>query len=356
MTRVVIKVYIKSKICYFFIYIVILYNMNNFNPMNLINLSMLRQTINSQQGQALGQNNSQNTTLNNVFESNPNIFTSGSQSSITTAQQAIAQNQAQLIKETQIVTPKEIKMENDVVQKYLQNLLKAPESLEKLIELSQGNQNTTKGYEFLKIFIQNMIDTKALAQLLNQNSKDAIQKLLSTISQSLKQSNVDVTQMKEILSILSSIQTTTNSNTNAIKELLLLYIPINYQVFNNDTDFSAIEDNCMDAIKNSLLSVLFETKSFANVLITINEDNSTIIFGVYANKSFPYDKFKTMVSTISKEQGVTILSEFKAINSENNGDKQNFRVISNDFVPTSALIASNVAIKTIFKLDNDANK
>ena len=73
-------------------------------------------------------------------------------------------------------------MDSDTVKKYLISMLEMPETIEEFIESSKAGKNFSKKYEFLRLFVENMLNTRALAQILNQNSKEAIQKLLNTIS------------------------------------------------------------------------------------------------------------------------------------------------------------------------------
>ena len=123
------------------------------------------------------------------------------------------------------------KMDNETVLKYLQNLLKLPNSIDKFIN-NLNNKNLDS--KITSILVENLINTKALGEFLNQNSTQAISKLMQTISESLKSGINDIGQLKEMLSILGSIQNSTNLSSNAIKELLLLYIPLNQPVFNEE--------------------------------------------------------------------------------------------------------------------------
>ena len=139
------------------------------------------------------------------------------------AQQQTLQMQAQpqALQQNQTVNPSimydfsTVKMDNETVLKYLQNLLNLPNSIDKFV-----NQLNSKNIDpkIAAILVENMISTKALSEFLNQNSMNAISKLLQTISSSLKSGISDVTQLKEILAILNTIQINTNLSTNTIKE------------------------------------------------------------------------------------------------------------------------------------------
>jgi len=229
-----------------------------------------------------------------------------------------------------------------------------PETIDKFLKNIDPKNIDKQGYQFLKIFVEGMLNNKELANLLNQNSKDAIQKLLNVMTEQLKYPGSDSSQLKDILTILNTIHNSSTINTNTLRELFLLYIPINYQVFREDGNFSKNFTENEDDIKNSTLSIMFETYSFSNILITLDVDNNNIILDIKTDAGFPFDKFKSIVAESSKEAGINVLYNFTKIkNSQTKGQKQNFKVISDDYVPISVINISYIAIKAIFKIDSD---
>ena len=238
------------------------------------------------------------------------------------------------------------KMDNETLLKYLQSTLKMPDNLEKFIK------NADKGT--LKILVQNMIDTKVLGEFLNQNSALAIEKILKTISTSLKSGASDVSQLKEILGILTSIQSQTNLNTNAIKELLLLYIPLNPMVFDKQVDFTPASEEIEDKINNSTLSIIFETVNFSNILCCINSVQNTLYVEIYIDKTFPFEKFSKIIETVAKEINFRVEIEPKLsrkMSSMEAKTARNFKIFSSGFVPTEILLLASIIIKTVFKTD-----
>ena len=243
------------------------------------------------------------------------------------------------------------KMDNEVLLKYLQNLLNLPNSIDKFV--SQLNKNSIDS-KVVKILLENLISTKALGEFLNQNSTEAISKLLQTMSNSLKSGINDISQLKEVLAILTSIQTSSiNTNNNNLKELLLLYIPLNNQVFDIQGKFKE-EDEYNKEIKNSTLSILLETINFSNVLCCLNEDNNKIFVEIFINKTFNKNEFNRIINAFCKETNINSFVEYKDKETSNNQKSvQNFKIISDSFIPTNILILSHLIIKTIFKLDSD---
>lgn len=273
------------------------------------------------------------------------------------AQQQTLQPQILLQQQNQNINPSLIydfsaaKMDNETILKYMQNLLKLPQTIEKFVnELNNGNINS----KLTSVFIENMISLKALSEFLNQNSTQAISKLLQTISTSLKSGINDVEQLKEILAILNTIQVNSSVSNNTLKELLLLYIPLNAPIFNKESNFGNLSENENNAIENSKLSILFETINLSNILCTLNEIDNNLMIDIYCSSNFPKEEFKQIIELFSKEISIKPLLDFKQRKEdEKYSDIQNFKIISDGFISPNTLILSHLIIKAIFKLDND---
>ena len=267
-------------------------------------------------------------------------------------QQPLPMPQQQNINPSLMLDFQTIKMDNETILKYLQNLMNLPKTIDKFINQLNSNQSNK---QILNILIENMINTKALGELLNQNSTQAINKLLQTISTSLKTGVEDVSQLKEVLNILTAIQTNTTLSNNSLKELLLLYIPLNHQVFDKEIDLSNFSEEA-GGLSLGKLNIFFETINFSNILCTINEDNNNLFIDLYSSEDFPKDRFNNIIQTLAKEININPYFEFKKSPENNNSNKsQNFKIVSEETISTNVLIFSHIIIKTIFKIDNDFN-
>lgn len=246
------------------------------------------------------------------------------------------------------------KMDNETILKYLQNLMKLPNSIDKFVnQMSEKVANP----KLALILAENMISVKMLSEFLNQNSADAISKLMQTISQTLKSGASDVSQLKEILSILNAIQSSTNINSNTLKELLLLYIPLNVPVFDKNVVSAIDDEEEKEAIKNSKLSILFETINFSNLLVSINEVENNFFLDVFVCSKFLKEEFIRIVQALSKEANISSIIDFKNKQDiETRNIIQNFKILSDGFISPNALILAHIAIKAIFKIDSNYNQ
>jgi len=298
--------------------------------------------------------NSINFNTNNITNQKAGLVQNNSQN---IQQQNQAQNPTPRPAQTQHINPSLMydfqvaKMDNETVLKYLQNLMKLPNSIDKFVNQLNAKNVDSK---LASILAENMISIKALSQFLNQNSSEAISKLMQTISLTLKSGSNDVSQLKEILSILSAIQNSSNLNTNTLKELLLLYIPLNAPIYDKKIDGKIQNEEEIKAVKNSKLSILFETIHFSNLLITINEAENTLFVEIFTFDDFPKNEFLKIVEALSKEAKIAPIIDFKNKQKTNSKYKeQNFKILSDGFIPPDALILAHLIIKSIFKIDEN---
>ena len=243
------------------------------------------------------------------------------------------------------------KMDYEVMMKYMLNMMSLPDSIDKFIQKAAQNG---KDFEMIKVLVENLINTKALAEFLNVKSKIAIDKTMQAISNSLKTGLSDSGQLRDILSILNIIQSQSSSNSSILKEFLLLYIPVSGQIFEKQVEYSPAEDDEEEKISCSELSLMFETLNFSNILCTINVENNDANVFVSVFDNFPSIAFEKVVKTFAKEANINLFLDYKIkqnglVNSQN----QNFKIISKSMVSINALILAHLIIKTIFKLDND---
>ena len=245
-----------------------------------------------------------------------------------------------------------IKMDNNAINKYLQNLLSMPDSI---IEFINKATSTDIGQKLAKLIANGELDLDKLTVLLNQNSKAAIDKVLKTISSSIANGNSDISQLKEVLSILSSIQSSTNSvSSNSLKELLLLYIPLNIQAWQNSTTPTEAENKDKKTDFSSL-NILFQTKNFNNMSCTINSLEKDFSIDFKIDKIFPKEKFLSLINESLKKLNLACAFDFNYNSGsiENNNKIQDFKVFSNSKVSIQLLILTHLVITSVFKFDND---
>ena len=306
--------------------------MTNFNSIN--NNFNIQQNFASQKAGIVKEN--QNQTIEQNNQNKPSILPSQQQTQINP---------------NLLINYETVKMTNEQVLKYLLNLLDMPTSIDKFI----SNLNNPKAQDKItKLLVENLLNVKALNEFLNQNSTNAINKLLNIITTTLQQGNEDISQLKDMLSILSAIQQTSSVSTNTIKEFLLLYIPLNIPIFDKQGDFKNIDEENEKTIKSSKLSIMLETINFSNMLCAINSSDNQLFLDIYSRDLFPFEKFNKIIKLLAQNANLNLSIDFKITKTEEKQNQiQNFKVNSSGNIPLNVLLLAHLTIKTIFKLDND---
>ena len=78
--------------------------------------------------------------------------------------------------------------------------------------------------ELNQLLFGDKVNLSMLAELLKQNSKEAVQKLMMTIANVAKYGANDVSNLKELMNLFTS-STAFATETQALKTLMLLYLP-----------------------------------------------------------------------------------------------------------------------------------
>lgn len=252
------------------------------------------------------------------------------------------------------------KMASEMVLRYLQSLLEMPETIEKFIE--QMSNSKAKFSDVLdaktQIIIQEMLDTAQLAKFLKENSKTALQKILNIISNSLNSGLKDTSQLREILSVLTSIQQNLSSasNYNSIKEFLLLYIPLDLQAFDRAQNNGNLIDEEEENKQNPVFSILFETLNFSSFTAALQEIDNVIYISLSLDETFPFDRFKKIIQDLSSKMNIKTAIELKTKKqneTKNTSKIQNFKIVSCGKVPINIILSAHLLIETVFKIDKD---
>lgn len=244
------------------------------------------------------------------------------------------------------------KMNSEDLLKYLQKLMNMPKTIEEALVQVAKNNDVKNGS--LQSFLEIILSIKVLGNFLNKNSSQAIQTLMQTIALTTKTSQADTKQLREVLSILSTLQKTTQ-NSDIIKDFLLLYVPLTPQVFNEEVNFTSLNKEEQNAIDNSYLTLMFQTRNLSNILCCINKDDIDTYTTIYAAKSFPYEKFIKFIDVLLAKSSIKTFFEKKDISSaeDKNYDKKNLKVVSKGNIPIELLILSHIITQTIFMIDDD---
>ena len=316
------------------------------NTMNFVSAASAIQTT-TQGGQGLNQNMQ----TQNSFSSNMN---SSSFSPLNYSAQTAQAAPLSALNQTIIST-----VEIEQRANYIKDLLNLPRDFQTLINQIQGNSTNSQILkELSKLLIGDKINLTALNNLIANNSKDAVQKLMMTIMSVSKMGSNNVSQLKELMGMFSAAGAA-GDNIQAVKNLLMLYLPwlplSLRNELNLDFEIGITDKNGSEGSQgNETITIMIQTANFGNILavLTLNQ-NGNIDISIMADENFPekevMQKLKDENKKINIETTVSIQTQKTP---EYNKKSQEIKVTNCDSVSPKLILAAHSLIKIIIEVDS----
>ena len=313
--------------------------MNNFNPSGYLNRL-----------------------ITNIINNQVNVRTTPKTSGdfANSVMQNSAQNtQKQTLSPELKMTP----MEVEQTAKYVKELLNMPKDVAQVVsQLSANNTVTTaQNMQLLLMLSIGKIDLNALAQLLSDNSKAALQKLVQTMSQAAKMGVNDTQQLKDLINTLGLVSVSTNDTTSALKNFILLYLPwlpLNAKGESLDFDIDVFDKTSSGADDEAQsVTILIETMNFSNVkaLLEMTHDNKVEIM-INCIEDFPLEKVLAVLKKESQDlniQAGLIVETTKKEIPKDTVKKARAEISASSAISPQLMLMAHAVIKIVFKIDKD---
>ena len=277
---------------------------------------------------------------------------------------SVMQNTAQSTQK-QTLSPelKMTPMEVEQTAKYVKELLNMPKDVAQVVsQLSANNTVTTaQNMQLLLMLSSGKIDLNALAQLLSDNSKAALQKLVQTMSQAAKMGVSDTQQLKDLINTLGLVSVSTNDTTSALKNFILLYLPwlpLNAKGESLDFDIDVFDKTSSGADDESQsVTILIETMNFSNVkaLLEMTQDNKVEIM-INCIEDFPREKVLAVIKKESQDlniQAGLIVETTKKEIPKDTVKKARAEISASSAISPQLMLMAHAVIKIVFKIDKD---
>ena len=246
---------------------------------------------------------------------------------------------------------------------YIKDLLALPKDMNELIKLVRNMANTnssTTQTNISKMVQSGNLAIADIAVLLQQNAKEASNKLILAMAQASKQGISDLSQIKETLSILNASVSAAdpNNTTQAIKSLMLLYLP--WLPLDEGVGFDLeVEPQETDgANADSILTILVKTKNYGNIkaILALSTSNSVDII-ITCAENFPKNELLKQLKEDEKKHAVQSNIEINTMKTMNLEDKQQVKIdmsSTNQINPFLLLMAHSFIRHTI-EIDTKAS-
>lgn len=338
--------------------------MSEFNPLHMIT----RIATNIAAGSAIQNNvaNSAQNALNSTFNTFNNNFQNNSSENNNTPlvfkSVPLALSLASELKLTTI----EIEKKAD----YVKDLLNLPRDFSELInQISTGSSSSSamnsKLADILPMVLMRdgRVDLSKLSEFLSENSKSAMQKLMMTIANVAKYGANDVSNLKELMGLFS-VNSNISSDTQALKTLLLLYLPwLPLSVRSeNDLDFTIdifdkIQGPDPESEENTEnVKILIQTENFSNVIVMLEVNSlGRIDIDISAGSDFPHKRAMEIIKEESSINNVkSNISSSVAKKTDEDVRKVSFdnvKIMSSGAISPKLMLMTQVLIKIIIQLD-----
>ena len=277
---------------------------------------------------------------------------------------SVMQNSAQTTQK-QTLSPelKMTPMEVEQTAKYVKELLNMPKDVAQVVsQLSANNTVTTaQNMQLLLMLSSGKIDLNALAQLLSDNSKAALQKLVQTLSQAAKMGVTDTAQLKDLINTLGLVSATTTDSASALKNFILLYLPwlpLNAAGENLDFDIDVFDKTGADEnTELQSITILIQTMNFSNIKVTLEmTQNGKVEILMNCIESFPREKVLTILKKESEnlniQSGLIVETTKKEI-SKDEIKRTRAEISASSCVSPQLMLMAHAIIKIVFKIDKD---
>ena len=313
--------------------------MNNFNPSGYLNRL-----------------------ITNIINNQVNVRTTPKTSgdfANSVMQNSVQSTQKQTLSPELKMTP----MEVEQTAKYVKELLNMPKDVAQVVsQLSANNTVTTaQNMQLLLMLSSGKIDLNALAQLLSDNSKAALQKLVQTMSQAAKMGVSDTQQLKDLINTLGLVSVSTNDTTAALKNFILLYLPwlpLNAKGESLDFDIDVFDKTSSGGDDEAQsVTILIETMNFSNVkaLLEMTQDNKVEIM-INCIEDFPREKVLAVLKKESQDlniQAGLIVETTKKEIPKDTVKKARAEISASSAISPQLMLMAHAVIKIVFKIDKD---
>ena len=224
------------------------------------------------------------------------------------------------------------------------------------IQLASQVQGSLKNLEILSA---GMINLNQISQLFQVNGKDAITKLIMSMTEASKAGITDLSQMKEMAKLVNaSISIASENNPQkTLKLLLMLYLPwlpledgVGF-----DLEIQPKSENKEES--DSILQITISTINYGVIKATlVLESSNSVQVTIESSEKFPKNELKTR---ISKEQkfysmdSVVSFSENKQKEQTETKQSANINMSQTTEINPYLLLMAHTLIKHVIEIDNN---
>lgn len=224
------------------------------------------------------------------------------------------------------------------------------------IQLASQFQSSIKNLEILSGGMINLMDISALLQ---KNGKEALTKLIMTMTEASKSGVTDLSQMKEMAKLINaSISVASENNPQkTLKLLLMLYLP--WLPLEDGVGFDLEVQTKSESPEgsDSILTVTICTRNFGNVTATIFlETSNSVQTVIECSEKFPKDELLIRIDMDKKHYSMDAVTTFnvnKSIKPKSEKASANINMAQTTEINPYLLLCAHTIIRHVIDIDNN---
>lgn len=234
--------------------------------------------------------------------------------------------------------------------------LTSPNQIQVMIQSQMASQ-LQAGIKNLSLSPNGMIDLAQISQMIQINGKEALTKLITSMTQASKQGITDLTQIKEMARLVNASIATAAQNEPAqtLKVLMLLYLP--WLPLEDGVGFDLdIETSDESEDSDSILNITITTVNYGTVFATlVLETANSVQVSIECSKEFPKDELLMRIQGEEKNYSMNSVVTFsdREAKSEEKIAKAKINMSQTTEINPYMLLIAHTIIRHTIEIDNN---
>ncbi len=233
-------------------------------------------------------------------------------------------------------------------------------SMQELVNKQMATQ-LQSSLKNLDILSNGMINLNSIAQMIQTNGKEALTKLIMSMTEASKMGITDLTQMKDMAKLINaSISVAAEREpTKTLKLLLMLYLPWLPLKEGVDFDLEVTQGSDGHSESDSILTVTITTINYGTVVATlILETSNSVQIMIECSPDFPKEELNTRLEIDKKHYSMNTLTTYdvkKDLGPKQQRAQANVNMSQTTEINPYLLLSAHSIIRHVIDIDNNTS-
>lgn len=231
---------------------------------------------------------------------------------------------------------------------------------QEMVNVQLSSNQLQSALKNLEILSGGMINLADISILLQKNGKEALTKLIMSITEASKAGITDLTQMKEMAKLINaSISIAAENNPQkTLKLLLMLYLPWLPLKDGVGFDLEVEAKSGVEEESDSVLTVTISTKNFGTVVATIFlETSNSVQIAIECSDKFPREELQLRMDSDKKQYSMDTVTTYnvnKDLKPNTDKASANINMSQTTEINPYLLLTAHSIIRHVIEIDNNA--